>query len=255
MISFGLSVHPTRLIVVLIIWTIILSVLSLIANVMAAEQLRGAEPAIEFFSVDRENSLSAWWASLLLAAVGGLTWLVSRSRKNAAPTEKLAWLVLAAGFVFLSIDECCMLHERLGRRVKLEGSLHHARWIFLWLPPAALIAGVIFWRLWRASKQLVIGLTIGVVVFLGGAVGAEMFNASYRYQAEEDVKQEAQARLEAGETDVTRRDWTVGSTYYPYIIGTAIEELLEALGPVIWIAVLMRFYREQTAINQQNSDA
>lgn len=252
-ISLSLSLRPARLVIALVVFTVILAAISLIANVMWAEQLRGAQTAIELFSVDKESSLPTWWAGMLLAAVGGLTWLVSRCRKSAGLTEQLAWWILAAGFVFLSIDECCMLHERLGSKVKLEGSLHHARWILLWLPPAVLVAGVVLWRLWRASKRLVLGITLGVVVFLSGAVGAEMFNASYRYQQETDVRQEAQAALDAGETNVTRRDWRVGATYYPYTIGTVIEEFLEALGPIIWIAALLSFYREQTTDTQSHN--
>ena len=252
-IALRLSLRPVRLVIALVVFTVMLSAISLVANIMWAEQIRGAQTAIELFSVDKESSLPTWWAGMLLAAVGGLTWLVSRSRKSACLTEKLAWWILAAGFVFLSIDECCMLHERLGSKIKLEGSFHHARWILLWLPPAILVAGVVLWRLWRASRRLVLGIILGVVVFLGGAVGAEMFNASYRYQQETSVRQEAQAALDAGETNVTRRDWRIGSTYYPYTFGTVIEEFLEALGPIIWIAALLNFYREQTADTQPDT--
>jgi len=254
-VAFGLTLRPARLIAALVVCTLGLAVLSLISNVMWAEQIRGAQSAIELFSVDREGSLPTWWAVLLLASVGGLTWLVSLSRTSASLTEKLAWWILAAGFIFLSVDECCMLHERIGSKVKLQGSLHHARWILLWLPPAILIAGVVFWRLWRASKKLVLGMTLGVVVFLSGAVGAEMFNASYRYQQETNTRQEVIDAHAAGDTDFIERDWRIGSTYYPYTFGTVIEEFLEGIGPIIWIAVLLNFYREQNAAEQPDTTA
>ena len=249
-ISFRLSLRPARLIAALIVGTLILTVFSLIANIMGAEQMRGAQSAIELFSVDKEGSLPTWWAVVLLASVGGLTLLVASNRKSASLIEKFAWLMLAAGFIFLSADEACMLHERIGSKVQLQGSLHHARWIFLWLPPAVLIGGAVLFCLWRASKRLVLGITLGAIIFLSGAVGTEMFNASYRYHQETLDRQAAIDAQEAGDITTAPRDWRIGATYYPYIFGTVIEEFLEAIGPIIWIAVLLSFHREQTTETQ-----
>lgn len=243
-VALGVAFRPARFIAVLVACTLGLSLLSLIANVMWAQQSRGAETAIHLFSVDKEGSLPTWWSALLLAALGGLTWLVAHNRKSKSWGECVAWWALAAGFLFLSIDESCSLHERIGRMVQLEGSMHHARWILLWLPPAILAAAAILWRLWRSSKRMVIGMSLGIAVFLSGAVGMESLNAKYRYHAETQARQEVIA-AHGPDTELAPRDWRIGSSFYPYILGTALEELLEILGPVIWFGVLLTLYREQ----------
>jgi hypothetical protein len=244
-VTLGITVRPARLVLVLLAVTLVLTLLSLIVNVMWVKQWRGAETAVELFSVDREGSIPTWWSALMLVATGGLTWLVSRSRRHTGWKERLAWWTLIAGFVFLSIDESCMLHERIGRKVQLKGSLHHARWILLWLPPALLVAGVILWQLWRVSSRFVLGITVGVLVFLSGAVGVETLNAKYRYEAETLARQEAMP-VDATTTAPPLRDWRKGPSFYPYLYGMALEEFLEMLGPVIWFAVLLALYREET---------
>jgi len=126
----------------------------------------------------------------------------------------------------------------------LQGSLHHARWIMLWLPPALLITGAILWQLWRVSRRLTMGMTVGVLVFLSGAVGMETLTAKYRYEAETLAREEA-GLTEGLDNARPLRDWQKGPSYYPYLYGMAMEELLEMLGPVIWFGVLMTYYREQ----------
>jgi hypothetical protein len=245
-VTLAIAIRPARVVLVLLACTLALSLLSLIANVMWAQQTRGAETAIQLFGVDQEGSLPTWWSALLLVSLGGLTWLVAHHRKSIRWSERLAWWALAGGFVFLSIDESCMLHERIGRRVQWDGSLHHARWILLWLPPPLILAALIFWQLWRASRRFVLGMILGVVVFLSGAVGMEALNATYRYNAETLVRQQEALANQDNINASTPPDWRVGSTYYPYALGTALEELLEVLGAVIWFAVLLNLYREQT---------
>ena len=248
-VTVGITIQPARLITILIVCTLGLCLLSLIANVMWALQSRGAETATLLFSVDEEGGLPTWWSALLLAALGGLTWLISRNRKSKDWGERFAWRALAAGFLFLSIDESCSLHERIGQRVQLQGSLHHARWILLWLPPAILATTAILWRLWRSSKRLVLGMALGIVVFLSGAVGMESLNAKYRYHAETQVLQEVQASQNTNAEQVPR-DWNIGPSFYPYLLGTALEELLEVLGPIIWFSVLLTLFREQPQTNK-----
>ncbi len=243
-VTFGISLRPAKLIIVMLACTLTLSLVSVFVNLMWVHNTHGWETIVDLFSVDREGSLPTWWSALMLTATGGLTWLVARSRRRAGWKERLAWWTLIAGFLFLSIDESCMLHERIGRRVQLQGSLHHARWIMLWLPPALLVTCAILWQLWRVSHRLTLGITVGVMVFLSGAVGMETLTAKYRYEAETLAREEAKL-TEGIDNAPPLRDWQKGRSYYPYLYGMALEELLEMLGPVIWFGVLMTYYREQ----------
>lgn len=231
------NLRPSGLAVMLVSGIAVLTLLSLISNILALRDIQHSEKLLALFSVDEEESLPTWWSTLTLAGLGLLTYGIARHRKNDGKLQRIAWRLLALGFVFLSMDEACKLHERIGGLVSLGGTLEHARWILLWLPLGAVAAGVIFWKLWRSSPRVVVGLIIGSVVFLGGAVGVEAFNGINRARAESET-----ARLvQAGETPTGQLDHT-GKQNMTYVVGTAIEECLEMLGVVVWYGVLFGAY-------------
>ncbi len=231
-----------RILIVLVVGVLGLSLLSLIANIMYIEDLPGSRMAFQLFAVNVETSISTWWAIVVLALVGQLTAVVgTQQAKNRS--ELATWWALAAGFVFLSIDEGAMLHERVGFVFDVSGEFRHVPWMIIWLPLAAVVGGVVLWRLWRISRRLVIGLTIGAIVFLAGAVGLEAINVSNggqtQQQAQTELAQLIEQRDEASRVPDKEIDRS-GEHNYSYVIGTAAEELLEMLGAVIWFAVILR---------------
>lgn len=217
---------------------LLLTLLSLTVNVMWIERLPGSGMALSLFSLDREMSVGTWWSATVLAGLGGLTWLVAGLQSNISRGERLAWWTLTAGFLFLSIDEACMVHERIGGKVRLEGLLHHARWSLLWLPPALLVSGIVLWRLWRTRRHLVIGLSLGIVIYLLGAVCVESVNSATRFKLEKNLGVAPEHTQDTHQSFVPI-DWRRDRAYYPYVIGTTIEELLELLGPVVWLWFLL----------------
>ena len=231
---------PRQILVVLIVGVFGISALSLIANILWMNQVQFASKAMLFFDVDQEKSLATWWATVTLASLGVLTWFVGQSRPKTSFGERLGWWMLAFGFVFLSVDESCMLHERIGGKTAfgVDTPFEYARWIIVWLPLAALFGGFIFWKMWRGSKRTVIGLTVGAVVFLAGAVGTEIINSKNRYAADSTTQE--RLRLEATDFEETQPLVFTGKENYAYIAGTAIEEFLEMLGVVIWFWVMFR---------------
>jgi hypothetical protein len=232
-----LQVRRSRLVVYMLACILLLMLLSLAANVMWIERWPASGMALALFSSDREMTITTWWSALVLAGLGVLTWLVSY-RHSGGWMARLPWWTLAAGFLFLSADEACMLHERLGGKIKLEGTLHHARWAVLWVPPALLITGVVMWRLWRSYRYLVVGLMLGIVIYLGGAVGIETINAVNRYKVEQKLQLPTKMTVDANQSFVPI-EWRRDRAYYPYVFGTTIEELMEMLAPLIWLWVLL----------------
>lgn len=216
---------------------LLLTLLNLAANIMWIEHVPGSGMAIAIFSADREMTLPTWWSALVLAGLGLLSWLMG-NRRQGKWIKKLPWWTLAAGFLFLSADEACMLHERLGGIIKLEGAHHHARWIVLWLPPALIISGAALWQLWRSYRLLVIGLMLGMLLYVGGAVGVELINAMNRHHVEAEQKLLAEQVVDTNQS-FAPSNWRRNRAYYPYMIGTSVEELLEMLAPMIWLWVLL----------------
>jgi len=231
-----------RILIVLVVGVLGLSLLSLIANIMYIQDLPGSGMAVKLFGVDEETSLPTWWTSVVLALLGAFTAVVgTQQAKNRS--ELVSWWALAAGFIFFSIDDGVMLHERVGYLFDVSGEFHNAPWMIVWLPLAAVVGGVVLWRLWRVDRRLVIGLTIGAIVFLAGAVGLELINVSNRSQAQQQAQTElAQSIEQRGEASLVsdKEIDRSGTRNYAYVIGTTAEELLEMLGAVIWFAVILR---------------
>lgn len=229
-----------QVVTVVAIGAVGISLLSLIANLLWINGVAFGRQAMLMFDVDQEKSLATWWAVVTLSVLSVVTWFVGQSRGFENQKERLAWYALAAGFLFLSIDEACMLHERIGGKIELDGSLTYARWIILWVPLAALCGGVVLWMLWRMSSRMVIGLIIGAVVFLTGAVGTEIVNSQNRYAAATSGR----SALEAYDFEETQPLEITGKENYAYIAGTALEEFLEMLGVVIWFGVILGVHQE-----------
>jgi hypothetical protein len=237
--SLHVAVKARQVLIVMVGITLTLCLLSLAANVMWIEKFPGSGTALALFSVDREMSLPTWWSTLVLAGLGLVTWLVSVHQVKRWRQRAACW-ALAGGFLFLSADEALMLHERLGGKVSLKGGFHHARWILVWLPAALLAAVVVLGLLWQTSSSLVVGIVVGMTVFLSGAVGLELLNSNLRYQAEQRTQVETAPDAMAQAAFVPN-DWRRERVYYPYMLSTTAEECLEMLGAVIWMGALMRF--------------
>lgn len=242
------SQRNTQRIVLLLLGVAALTILSLVSNLLWLNGSSLAKGLRVLFSVDQEMSIPTWWSSATLAGLGVLTWIVGQARRDDSRIERIAWVMLAFGFFFLSIDEFCMLHERIGGMVEVEGVFKHARWIILWLPLGGMVGTFILWKLWRTSKQTVTGLVVGAAVFLSGAVGAELVNTVNRRNAE---YQDSLLEAAGAEDTVAYRDKN-GTRNATYVAGTAVEELLEMLGVVIWFGVM---FRARDEIQTANSEA
>ncbi|MEM6459952.1 MAG: hypothetical protein AAF710_11250 [Planctomycetota bacterium] len=131
------------------------------------------------FHLDSENSVTAWFSSVLLLLVGA-GWLVLYFCKYRRQERPDTWRfgLLAVVFVVLSCDESASLHELLivpvRRGLGVGGLLYYA-----WIIPAtvflACLAVVVAPLLRRVSATLRWGSIMAGAVFVGGAIGAEMF--------------------------------------------------------------------------------
>jgi hypothetical protein len=103
----------------LLVWAVLLAGLFVLitgltyARVISREALGGWGGVVHrAVSLGAEDNLGAWYSSLLLLAVS-LAWLLC-FLLDAQPTWRFGWLVLAALFMALSLDEAGSFHERLG---------------------------------------------------------------------------------------------------------------------------------------------
>lgn len=86
-----------------------------------------------WFNMDAESTLVVWFSSTLLFATGMAAWYchTRESAMRPAVSRSGGWLLTGFIFIYLSVDETAMLHERTGR-------------LFVQWMPAQVVQGVVF---------------------------------------------------------------------------------------------------------------
>lgn len=181
---------------------------------------------LQRINLDAENSLPAWFSSMLLlvnAAVLGLIAFAAKSKKD---PQAIYWIVLAWVFVFLSADEVASLHERtMGPLRDMLGT--SGVFFFAWIIPfgAALLVMAMFYArflLRLPLRSLVLFITAGSL-YVGGAIGMEMVGGAFVAEH--------------------------GYDNTPYVIAMTIEETLEIVGLSVFFIALRRHLEESYDLN------
>lgn len=136
----------------------------------------GARMAL-WFDLDQEQSIAAWFSSAQLLAIGAVLALTRpRGAVAGAPSR---WFVrlLAAAFVFLSLDESIGVHEALSMFLRPRAPGLILGWMPVYLVGGALalaVTGPQLLRLWRGHPATSAMFAIGAAVFAGGGLVLEL---------------------------------------------------------------------------------
>jgi hypothetical protein len=181
------------------------------------DTVKGLVPA---FNLDVEGNIPSWFSSILLFSSGLLLGFVASTQKRMGKPVA-AWWVLAAIFLFLSVDEFMAIHEALGTNfgefIGASGLLLEYSWVLLYGPIGVVLLALFIpflRRLPRRSRNLMI---LGGIVYVSGAIGVELIGSRF---------------------------WTVdqqGPQQWEYYVMAGIEETLEMLGLAIFIYSLLVF--------------
>ncbi|WAS97909.1 hypothetical protein [Nannocystis punicea] len=165
-LALELSVSAVRRL--LVVLALLFSLAGLLAELV--RHLAGLDhPALTLLSLSWEGNLPSWYASVLpLGCAGLLAWIAAGEA-----TDRFYWIVLALGFLAISIDETIALHERLTGQFDVGGVLY-----FDWVIPAGLLVLVLglaflgFLR--RLSPGTARRFVLAGAVYVGGAVLLEL---------------------------------------------------------------------------------
>lgn len=169
------------------------------------------------FELHTENSLPAWFSSLLLgASAPALALLARHAHRQDDRRSTLAWGGLAFVMLFLSIDEIASFHEYAGAVLGIEVANLHGGYSWVVVGVAFVVVFCLVYApfVWRLGPELRRDLIVGAAFFFGGAVGFETLNA---YTAS------------GAGTDAT----------YRYVLQTAGEEGLEMVGSTLILYALL----------------
>lgn len=130
-----------------------------------------------WFDLDREQSVGAWFSSAQLLAIGAVLALTPLPAAGAGAPARWFVRLLAAAFVFLSMDESIGVHEALSMFLRPRTPGLVLGWMPVYLVGAALalvVAGPQFLRLWRGYPAAAATFAIGAAVFAGGGLMLEL---------------------------------------------------------------------------------
>ena len=130
------------------------------------------------FDLDRDANLPTWFSSSCLMISALLMGWIGAAK--APGRDRKLWLAMAAIFAYLSVDEAAELHEitigPLRNLLGLSGVFH-----FAWVIPfvlALIVLAFIYFRFWRdLPPPTRLGLLAAAVVYVGGAMGLEMYGS------------------------------------------------------------------------------
>ncbi|MCA9873719.1 MAG: hypothetical protein KC441_08690 [Anaerolineales bacterium] len=220
---FELHLNPRKIALFLGIVSLYLAGQSLIneyllENVLSSETGELAVSLLNLFSVNAEETIPTWYATLLLfVAAMLLAFITLVKSRNKEPYARY-WLGLTAIFLYLSMDEGAVIHEifsdALQARFDTSGYLTFA-WVLLFVPLVIIIALLYLRFLFHLPPPTRNLFIIAGLVYVGGAVVVEMVSAN--------------------------RWYVDGGVTFPYLTIATVEELMEMLGVVVFIFALLSY--------------
>jgi hypothetical protein len=132
---------------------------------------------IDFFYLDKETNFSTYFSVMLLLMCAGLLYIIYTYSR--AQSYSGWWLVLALGFVYLSLDEFISIHERLSKVMNdLIGKGPFNIFDFGWTIPASVVVFVLFLAILPFLKSLPAPtrrmFLIAAVIYLTGSILMEL---------------------------------------------------------------------------------
>ncbi len=137
---------------------------------------------ISLLSISEEASVSTWFsAGLFLLATALLTAITYAAKRDGRP-YRYHWGALALIFVYLSLDDTSLLHERTTQPLR-DALNTTGAFYFAWIIPAVILVGIValaylpfVLRLPARTRLLFI---VGAVLFLAGAIAIEMIGGLF----------------------------------------------------------------------------
>ena len=175
---------------------------------------------LSMFNLDVEYNFPSYFSMFLLLSTSVLLIIITTLEKKRLSAFVSQWMILALGFLYISIDEIIGLHEHLISPIrKLLGSGHVGIFYNSWVIPGIAIVIIValcyFKFLMHLTKKYRYTFCVSGFIYVLGAIGMEMLGGNH-------------AELH-GIGDIT------------YLSFVTIEESLELFGIIIFIGGLLDY--------------
>ncbi len=214
-----LTLHPRRIARNLAVIALLLAVLSVAGQVVRYRATNETVRSLALlFKLSAEQTIPAYFSSVLLLASAGLLWVIGRSTRQLRRPFATHWTALAAIFAYLSVDEAVGIHELAIDPARAALGSHAVGFLYYaWVIPAAVIVCLIGLAYLRFVLHLPWTVRVRVIgaamLYGGGALGMETVGGYFAS--------------------------TIGTSSIRYALSALIEETMEMLGVVLFIHALL----------------
>ncbi|MCP5099322.1 MAG: hypothetical protein GY943_27530 [Chloroflexi bacterium] len=233
------SINPRKITLFLGTISLYLAMQSLIGEYLLENVLSGESDGmitllIDLFSVNLEESIPTWYATLLLFISAGLLAFIAAAKSKKKDAYTRYWIGLAIIFLYLSMDEGAAIHEivvdPLQAMFNTTGYLTFA-WQIVFVPLVLVFALVYLRFLFHLPSRIRNYVILAGVLYVGGAIVIEGISAN--------------------------RWYLDGGVSFPYLAIATVEELSEMLGVVVFIYALLLHARGEayTAVTHFSTNA
>ncbi|MBC7813387.1 MAG: hypothetical protein H7175_19665 [Burkholderiales bacterium] len=225
----SLSLNPRRIAIVLSVIAIYLGSHSIVGKYVedAVALNRGETPSyaletmVRVFNINRESSVPTWFSSSILLAAAALLVVIARFHSQRQAPYVRHWWGLVLIFLYFSLDESAVLHEKLTEplqdALQPQGALYFA-WIIVGIA-FVLVFALAYVRFWlRLPAGIRWRFLFAAALYIGGAVVIEGVGANRWYEDD-------------------------GTSLIYSTIGT-LEEIFEMLGVIAFIYALLIYIRD-----------
>lgn len=174
------------------------------------------------FDLDAEGNLPTFFSTVLLLACCGMLAIIAVHARRHGDADATRWTLLAAGFLFMAVDEFAKLHELMDAPMQALIGDEATGWLlYAWVVPYALV--VLALGAWclpflrRLPRDTRLRFCLAGTVYVGAALGIEFLEG-------------VQAGLH-------------GEDSLGYAALTTVQEVLELAGLILFLDALLRHVR------------
>jgi len=156
------------------------------------------------FDLDGEGNIPAWFSSVQLFLIGLVFFLKGRQSDPDYRPSSLFFLIVGAGFIFLSVDEAAAIHEKITHVLtpiawvpRFKGD--HGVWVFIYILVGVSLCFATYrdlmamWKRYRSATSI---LAVGMGLFLIGVIGLEIVSFEFLRSGSTPLLYQAEVALE-----------------------------------------------------------
>jgi hypothetical protein len=140
-----------------------------------------------FFNLDGEANLPAWFSSMQFLLIGQIFYLKSLQPNPKNLPSYFFLIIIAAGFIFLSVDEAAQIHETLSGILKRTTSMPRFKeGNGIWILPYFLIGTFVLYKFYKEIlvmfihfRKVTITIATGFILITFGAVVLEIIGYQF----------------------------------------------------------------------------